>query len=65
MKDINLKVTIDEANVILEGLGQLPFAKVYTLVAKLQEQAAEQLDNHDTDTAKVSKLAPKSSAAEG
>jgi hypothetical protein len=43
MQEINVKVTIEEANLILEGLGNLPFAKVYGLVAKIQEQAARQL----------------------
>ena len=47
MTDITLKVTIDEANLILEALGQLPFAKVYTLVANLQDQAARQLNGQD------------------
>ncbi|MDH3915000.1 MAG: hypothetical protein OEU49_06150 [Chromatiales bacterium] len=64
MREINLQVTIDEANLILEGLGQMPFARVYALVAKLQEQAAQQLKEDDS-TAKVSKLKPASSAAEG
>ncbi len=51
MKEVDLKVTIDEANLIMEGLGQLPFARVYTLVAKLQDQAARQL-NGGTDEEK-------------
>lgn len=32
------------ARLILEGVGLLPFAKVYQLVAKLQEQARRQLN---------------------
>ena len=43
MKEINLQVSIDEANLILEALGNLPFARVYTLIGKIQEQAGEQL----------------------
>jgi hypothetical protein len=43
MQDINLTLNIDDVNVILEGLGNLPFAKVYTLVGKIQGQAAEQI----------------------
>lgn len=43
MKEINLQINIDEANLILEALGNLPFARVYTLIAKIQEQAGEQL----------------------
>ena len=44
MREVKLTVTIEEANLLLEGLGQMPFARVYALVAKLQEQAASQLD---------------------
>ena len=48
MKDINLKVTIDEANLILEALGNLPFNKVYALIGKMQEQARQQLGGDDS-----------------
>lgn len=44
MKEINFTVTIDEANLILRGIGLLPFAEVYQLVAKLQQQAGRQLE---------------------
>ena len=43
MQEINLKLGVDDVNVILEGVGDLPFAKVYVLVGKIQEQAAQQL----------------------
>ena len=43
MQEINLKLAIEDVNVILEGVGNLPFARVYTLVNKIQEQAAQQL----------------------
>ena len=43
MKELDFKVTVDEANLILEGLGLLSFAKVYLLVEKLQMQAKDQL----------------------
>jgi hypothetical protein len=43
MKEINLQITIDEANLILEALGNLPFIKVYDLIGKLQQQAGQQL----------------------
>jgi len=43
MKEINLSLTVDELNLILEAIGQLPFVKVYALVAKVQKQAQEQL----------------------
>ena len=43
MKELVFKVSIDETNLILEGLGHLPFARVYALVEKVQRQASEQL----------------------
>jgi hypothetical protein len=43
-QEINLTVTVDEANLILEGLGNLPFSKVYALVGKIQDQAGRQLN---------------------
>jgi hypothetical protein len=44
MKEINFTVTVDEANLILRGIGQLPFAEVYQLVSRLQQQAGRQLE---------------------
>jgi hypothetical protein len=44
MQEIKLSLTVEEANLVLEGLGNLPFARVYALVAKVQEQAARQLE---------------------
>lgn len=46
MQEIKLQVTIDEANLILEALGNLPFARVYGLIGKIQEQAGQQLNNN-------------------
>lgn len=43
MQEIKLQVTIEEANLILEALGNLPFARVYGLIGKIQEQAGQQL----------------------
>jgi hypothetical protein len=43
MKEFNLQITLDEANLILEALGNLPFVKVYALIGKIQEQAGQQL----------------------
>lgn len=51
-KDINLQLTADEINLLLEGLGSMPFVKVYALIAKLQQQASDQLNkaNEPSDT---------------
>lgn len=43
MKEITLTLTVEEVNLVLEAIGQLPFVKVYSLVAKLQKQAQEQI----------------------
>ena len=43
MQDINLRLAIEDVNVILEGVGNLPVARVYTLVNKIQEQASQQI----------------------
>lgn len=43
MQEIILRLAIEDVNTILEGVGALPFARVYTLVGKIQEQAAQQI----------------------
>jgi len=42
-KVINLALSVDQTNLVLEALGQLPFVKVYDLIASLQNQAKQQL----------------------
>ncbi len=43
VKDITIKVSIDEANVLLRGLSVLPYADVFELITKIQQQAKPQL----------------------
>jgi hypothetical protein len=43
MNNLKLELNIDETNLILDALGQLPFARVYTLIGRIQEQAHAQL----------------------
>lgn len=50
MKSIKLEVTIDEANQILDALGNLSFKSVFALIGKIQNQASQQLN--DTETLK-------------
>jgi hypothetical protein len=40
---ITLTLGLEETNLVLEALGQLPFARVYQLIAAVQEQAHRQL----------------------
>lgn len=43
MQMINLSLTLEEINVVLEGLGQMPYVRVYQLIANIQQQTASQL----------------------
>ncbi len=49
MQELAFTLTIEETNLVLEGLGNLPFAKVYPLVSKIQAQAAEQIKARGAD----------------
>ena len=44
-KEIELKLTVAEANGVLQALGQMPFAQVAALIQKIQQQAQPQLDS--------------------
>lgn len=44
MKEYTFVFTEEEANIILSGLAELPFKVANGVVAKIQEQAAEQLE---------------------
>ncbi|MCC5944817.1 MAG: hypothetical protein JJT94_07770 [Bernardetiaceae bacterium] len=43
MTKIRLEVSLEEANLIFKALGKEPFADVYELIGKLNEQANAQL----------------------
>ena len=45
MKNIQLDLTIEETNLILEALGALPFAQVYALIGRIQERARKQIED--------------------
>lgn len=55
-KTINLTVTVDQTNLILEALGQLPFVKVYELIGSIQGQAKAQLSEAPSEPAAVPSL---------
>jgi hypothetical protein len=42
--DITLQLSAEEINLLLEGLGNMPFVKVYGLIGKIQQQASGQLN---------------------
>ncbi|MCK9395298.1 MAG: hypothetical protein M0Q44_06890 [Methylobacter sp.] len=43
-QDITLQLSAEEINLLLEGLGSMPFVKVYALIGKIQQQASGQLN---------------------
>ena len=43
MKEIELKLSIDDVNLVLEALGQLLFVRVVELVSSIQTQAQTQI----------------------
>ena len=45
MKEVNLSFKLEEVNLILTALGNLPFIQVHELIAKIQTQATPQLNN--------------------
>ena len=42
-KTLNIELTVDQANLILEALGRMPYIRVYQLIQQIQEQSAAQL----------------------
>jgi hypothetical protein len=43
MENITLTLSLDEVNMILNSLGNLPYGQVFSLVHKVQQQASTQL----------------------
>jgi hypothetical protein len=44
MKELNLKLNINEVNLILESLGTQPYLRVFELIDRIQTQAKEQMN---------------------
>ena len=40
-QEVTLNFTLDEVNTILEGLGHLPFMRVYRIIEKIHVQVEE------------------------
>lgn len=45
MNELKLTLTVAEVNKVIEALGHLPYLQVYELIAKLHQQAQEQLSS--------------------
>ena len=41
--ELSFSISVADTNLILEALGQLPFARVFELIGKIQRQARAQL----------------------
>lgn len=48
---IALDLSLEQANLVLEALGQLPYARVYELISVIQEQAQRQFTSPAADAA--------------
>ncbi len=47
MKEINLNVNVDEVNLVLEALGNMPFVRVFSLIGKIQKQSSQQINGEE------------------
>ena len=63
MKDIQLTLTLEEVNSILNALGTQPYAQVQPLIAKIQTQGSTQLRAAQNGQAEVPE-APKKAATQ-
>lgn len=45
MNKLQIDLTVEEANLVLEALGDQPYKRVANLIASIQEQAQQQLQS--------------------
>mgnify|MGYP003346879897 FL=1 len=43
MNNINLNLTVNDVNVVLQALGNAPYAQVFELIEKIRDQAGPQV----------------------
>lgn len=46
-KEITLKLSISEVNMVLDALSERPYKDVFQLVAKIQHQGNEQVESNE------------------
>ena len=56
MKDIQLTLTLEEVNTLLNALGTQPYAQVQPLIAKIQTQGSKQVQAVKNGKAEVSEV---------
>ena len=59
MNEINLTLTLEEVNTLLNALGTQPYAQVQPLIAKIQTQGSAQLQAAQNGQAEVPESAEK------
>ena len=50
MNQLKLELTVDEVNVVLDALGNLPFKQVAALFEKIKSQAMAQLEEQKVES---------------
>ena len=45
MNNINLNLTVNDVNVVLQALGNAPYAQVFELIEKIRDQAGPQVQS--------------------
>jgi len=53
MKEIQLMLSVDDVNKVLNALGNLPYVQVFELIARIQTQADHQLNGKAVKEKKV------------
>ena len=56
MNEINLTLTLEEVNSVLNALGMQPYAQVQPLIANIQTQGSTQLQAAQNGQVEVSKV---------
>ncbi len=49
MKKLELELTVDEVNLVLDALGNLPYKQIVVLFEKIKSQAVAQLEEQKTE----------------
>lgn len=44
IQELNFKLTVDEVNILLQALGNMPYVKVFKVIGKIQAQGGPQLN---------------------
>ena len=59
MNELNLTLTLEEVNALLDALGSQPFKQVHQLITKIQTQATDQLQDAQANSAEAKQSARK------